>query len=68
MTTRTLIHRLRGADISIWKDIIKEYCNKRLPTDKEVEIWFSNNIDDNCSASSAIYKYRLWLKDRNNNP
>lgn len=34
------------------------------PTDKEVETWFKENITDDCSASSAIYKFRIWLKDR----
>lgn len=38
-----------------------------LPDDKEVEKWFVENIGnphDPCSASSAIYKFRLWLKER----
>ena len=34
-----------------------------LPTDEEVGEWFDINID-NDSASSAIYKFRLWLNDR----
>lgn len=34
------------------------------PTDKEVEQWFKDNISEDCSASSAIYKFRIWLKDR----
>ncbi len=34
------------------------------PSDKEVESWFETNVGENCSASSAIYKFRLWLKDR----
>jgi len=38
------------------------------PTDKEVNDWYDINIgndpDNPCSASSAIYKYRLWLRDR----
>lgn len=34
------------------------------PTDKEVEAWLKENISDDCSAPSAIYKFRLWLKDR----
>ena len=33
-----------------------------LPSDKMVEGWFENNINDD-SASSAIYKFRLWLND-----
>lgn len=37
-----------------------------LPTDKECDDWYDLNID-NDSASSAIYKFRLWLKDRANN-
>lgn len=35
---------------------------KLLPTDAETEQWFADNIDGD-SASSAIYKFRLWLKD-----
>lgn len=34
------------------------------PTDKEVETWFKENITDDCSVSSALYKFRIWLKDR----
>jgi hypothetical protein len=34
------------------------------PSDKEVETWFTENVEEDCSASSAIYKFRLWLKDR----
>lgn len=34
------------------------------PSDKEVEEWFELNVGEGCSASSAIYKFRLWLKDR----
>jgi len=35
-----------------------------LPNDSETEEWFDININDDCSASSAIYKFRLWLADR----
>jgi hypothetical protein len=37
-----------------------------LPSDGETEKWFDENIGVNsdCSASSAIYKFRLWLKER----
>jgi len=35
----------------------------KLPTDKEVEEWFVENIDEGCSASSAVYKFRLWLQE-----
>lgn len=37
-----------------------------LPTDQEVKKWFEENIGikNSCSASSAIYKFRLWIKDR----
>ena len=34
-----------------------------LPNDEETEQWFTDNIDGD-SASSAIYKFRLWLRDR----
>lgn len=40
-----------------------ENIKKLIPTDKESEEWFVLNID-NDSASSAIYKFRLWLKER----
>lgn len=36
-----------------------------LPVDNEVSKWFEENIDKGCSASSAIYKFRLWLKELN---
>lgn len=38
----------------------------RPPTDKEVETWFTENIEpaNKCSASSAIYKFRLWIEGR----
>ena len=37
-----------------------------LPSDGETEKWFKENIGivNDCSASSAIYKFRLWLKER----
>lgn len=37
-----------------------------LPSDGETEKWFEKNIGivNDCSASSAIYKFRLWLKER----
>jgi len=35
-----------------------------LPIDDEVVKWYTENIDKDCSASSAIYKFRLFLKDR----
>ncbi len=33
-----------------------------LPNDEQVSNWYTENIDADCSASSAIYKFRLWLK------
>jgi hypothetical protein len=33
-----------------------------LPADDAVQNWFEENIDKECSASSAIYKFRLWLQ------
>lgn len=40
--------------------------NTLLPTDEETAKWFEENIGikNDCSASSAIYKFRLWLKER----
>lgn len=36
-----------------------------MPNDKQVEEWYDINIGDrsDCSPSSAIYKFRLWLAD-----
>lgn len=34
-----------------------------IPTDKEVSKWYDENIDKDCSASSAIYKFRQWLEE-----
>jgi len=34
------------------------------PTDEEVGDWYDENIIKGCSASSAIYKFRLFLKER----
>lgn len=33
-----------------------------LPADDAVQNWFEENIDKECSTSSAIYKFRLWLE------
>ena len=43
-----------------------KYINPPLPTDEETEKWFEDNIgiSNDCSASSAIFKFRLWLKER----
>ena len=41
----------------------KKCCELLLPTDAECEAWHDLNIDGD-SASSAIYKFRLWLNDR----
>lgn len=36
-----------------------------VPTDEEVNEWFNLNIGNYpCSASSAIYKFRVWLNER----
>lgn len=32
------------------------------PTDQQISDWYVENIDFDCSASSAIYKFILWLK------
>jgi hypothetical protein len=41
-----------------------------FPNDEETNEWFEKNIGDinDCSASSAIYKFRLWLKELNPTP
>jgi hypothetical protein len=33
-----------------------------LPANDAVQNWFEENIDKECSASSAIYKFRVWLE------
>ena len=40
---------------------------KLLPSDEETKIWFDFWIGKGCSASSAIYKFRNWLKEREQN-
>ena len=46
----------------------KQGQRSMLPTDEEVGNWFTENIDMGCSASSGIYKFRLWLKERLHSP
>jgi len=38
--------------------------NKLFPTDEEVAKWMEETIQNDCSASSAIYLFRLWLNER----
>lgn len=38
------------------------YKQPALPADDAVQNWFEENIDKECSASSAIYKFRQWLE------
>ncbi len=57
------------AEFSEWQSSKVEYKVSdavELPTDSESEKWFEENIGivNNCSASSAIYKFRLWLRER----
>lgn len=35
-----------------------------LPNDEETARWYNENIGAGCSASSAVYKFRMWLKER----
>lgn len=72
--------RVSGGLYVAIKKCMEEYANQpcqsqggfteNLPTDTETEKWFSENIGNDkekpCSASSAIYKFRLWLKERQN--
>jgi len=37
---------------------------KELPTDEEVFDWYQSNIEEDCSASSAIYLFREWMQKR----
>lgn len=68
--TGTVNGGFREALIAMMSDIILDYeedvREPPLPNDNEVSEWFSENIDAGCSASSGIYKFRLWLKDRLN--
>ena len=54
-------------------DALKSYTplpqeQREVPTDQEVKDWYDANIGNDpenpCSASSAIYKFRQWLKER----
>ena len=51
---------------NLFAPLIKGSDAVELPTDSESEKWFEENIGivNNCSASSAIYKFRLWLRER----
>ena len=40
----------------------------KTPTDKQVAKWYSENIDEKCSASSGIYKFKLWLEETEEQP
>ncbi len=33
-------------------------------TPEEIQKWFDENIDKDCSASSAIHKFNLWVTSR----
>jgi len=37
-----------------------------LPDDEQTAKWFDENIglNEDCSASSGIYKFRMWLNER----
>lgn len=35
-----------------------------LPTDQEVEMWWAGCIDETATVGSAVYKFRMWLKER----
>lgn len=44
---------------------MKKHALWSLPTDSEVSEWYDLNINHpDETASSAIYKFRLWLKER----
>ncbi len=44
---------------------VAKQCQEQdsLPSDAVSEKWYDENIDKDCSPSSAIYKFRLWLKE-----
>ena len=41
----------------------QSHLSDLLPSDAETKNWYDDNIDEECSASSGIYKFRLWLND-----
>lgn len=49
----------------ITNNAMEAYAKETLPTDEEVTKWWDENINDD-SAGSAVYKFRLWLKERLN--
>lgn len=61
-TLRQEIYDTWGEHGSHAEVINKLLTHKELPSDEEVNMWFEQNIDAECSASSAIYKFRLWIK------
>ena len=64
-----------GRSLPFFCNMLEAYApqkmQSKLPSDKEVGIWFDENIgydkDKPCSASSAIYKFRLYLIDYTKN-
>lgn len=48
-------------------DFSNDTLKNSLPTDQETCDWYNDNIDKDCSASSAVYKFRLWLVERSKN-
>lgn len=56
-------------DNALFNEVL-DYLDKEkklvLPTDSETIAWYEDNIGTSeFSASSAIYKFRLWLNDLN---
>lgn len=60
---KTELSLIREAGSELKNISFQPHISKPLPTDSETEQWFTDNIDDD-SASSAIYKFRLWLNER----
>lgn len=57
--------RIAGLYDYITEDKPVDIRKAAMPTDKEVQEWWDLNIGDyTASASSSIYKYRLWIKER----
>ena len=44
------------------QEIKRKDLQKFLPTDEETQKWYDENIDKDCSASSAIYKIQVVVK------
>lgn len=68
---RDLIYRIveqwgNAVEMPNMEQWLKDYALRRgcavLPANDAAQNWFEENIDKECSASSAVYKFRQWLE------